>query len=51
MEEELREAIETQKSLKQQYAIRYAETDDNTERDKYQRHSYCLDILISLLPK
>ena len=49
--EELQENIETQRSLSQQYAIRYAETNDNEERIKYQRHNYCLSLLINLLPK
>lgn len=49
--EDLQQELETQRSLTQQYAMRYAETDDKEERIKYQRHSYCLGILISLLPK
>lgn len=51
MIEEIREAIKTQNELIQQYAIRFANTEDREEKIKFDRHTYCRDILISLLPK
>lgn len=51
MVDEIREAIKAQNEIADTHARRYAETDDKEEKAKYEKHTYCRDVLISLLPK